>query len=58
MDILIPWNTTIPYEKFEKYQNAKDNQTKIDIKVYQRIWTELIVLKRVDHKIKKIFLWK
>ena len=35
MDILIPRNTTIPCEKIEKYQNAKDNQTKIGVKVYQ-----------------------
>ena len=35
MDILIPRNTTIPCEKVEKYQNAKDNQTKLGVKVYQ-----------------------
>ena len=35
MDILIPRNTTIPCEKIEKYQNAKDNQTKLGVKVYQ-----------------------
>ena len=35
MDILIPRNTTIPCEKTEKFQNTKDNQTKINIKLYQ-----------------------
>ena len=35
MDVLIPRNTTIPCEKVEKYQNARDNQTKLGVKVYQ-----------------------
>ena len=35
MDVIIPRNTTIPCEKVQKYQNSRDNLTKIIVKVYQ-----------------------
>ncbi len=35
MDIIIPKNSMIPFEKTQKYQTAEDNQTKAKIIVYQ-----------------------
>ena len=35
MDIMIPRNTEIPYQKTMKYKTIKDNQSKIILKIYQ-----------------------
>ena len=35
MDIMIPRNTEIPYQKTLKYKTIKDNQSKIILKIYQ-----------------------
>ena len=35
MTVLIPRNTTIPFRKTEVFSTAEDNQTAVDIKVYQ-----------------------
>ena len=35
MDILVPRNTSIPCKKSRTYQNVRDNQTQVRVKVYQ-----------------------
>ena len=35
MDILVPRNTSIPCKKSTVYQNVRDNQTQVRVKVYQ-----------------------
>ena len=38
MDIIIPKNSKIPFEKTEKYKTADDNQTKAKIIIYQGVF--------------------